>query len=43
VWLWKGVPRALRSGIGVAGVRAGVEGPEDAGEEGWTTHILKHC
>jgi hypothetical protein len=31
----------LRGGKGVAGVRAGVGGPEDdAGEEGCTTHIL---
>jgi hypothetical protein len=36
VVVWKG----FWGGIGTAGVMAGVGGPEDIGDGGWTTHIL---
>jgi len=40
--LWSGFPRMFVGGFGVAGVMAGVEGPVDPGDEGWTTHILAY-
>jgi hypothetical protein len=37
--VWKG----FCGGWAIAGVNAGVGGPEDIGEGGWTTHILRFC